>query len=63
MAKYMLLLIPIFLLFVFIWAFNSLKNSNTEPTPHIWFSLFLSILISIQAIIGAIRGFKKIKKS
>ncbi|MEK4485833.1 hypothetical protein MHH81_09560 [Psychrobacillus sp. FSL H8-0484] len=46
MLKYILLLVPIFVLIVFIWGFNDLKYSNTEPTLQIWFSLVLSFSIS-----------------
>lgn len=61
MVKYILLLIPFFLLVIFIWAFNGMNYSNTLPTFQIWFSVFLSIMISVISIIVAIWLFKKDK--
>ncbi len=59
MYKYILLLNPILVIVAFTWIFRRMNYTNTEPSFQVWFSLVLSIIVSIMSVIQAVLLFKK----
>ncbi|QFF99929.1 hypothetical protein PB01_14470 [Psychrobacillus glaciei] len=62
MFKYILLLVPIFLLTVHIWTYNGMKYRNFQYDSRLTQTVIYAIAISVIAIITSIQLFIKEKK-